>query len=90
MFEAVKIKRKSIRSGKRTADVIKAKKIVCYLYHKKGLTNDKIALMLNMSKSGIRYLLKSLNNEMQVNKQLKKEIENYENTIRTNSKTPKR
>lgn len=77
MFNRVRISRRSIRSGRRTADVIRAKKIVCYLYKKEGLSNDRIGLLVNMSKSGVRYALKSLNEEMRVNKTLREEVEKF-------------
>lgn len=74
MFNSVRISRKSIRSGTRRADVVKARKIVCYLFYKKGLDYKKIALLVNLSEEGVGYAIRSLKSEMHVNSKLKNEI----------------
>jgi chromosomal replication initiation ATPase DnaA len=78
MFEIFRIKQSSILSKRRNADVVKARKIMCYLYHKQGYMQKDICKHVNLSKSGVKHALDSLKNEMQRNDKLRLEVENYE------------
>ena len=79
MFELFRLRQQNIVSKKRNAEYVKARKIICYIYHLKGLYYKDIAPKVNLTESGVKYAVLSLKSEMKLNKALSDEVQSYVN-----------